>query len=91
MRGALLCLYPVQDVRSEMIVGAHMPDTESATRAAALLTRACQRAQLDRRRLVLHPDNGGPMKASAMVATLERLGVLPSFSRPRVSNDSPCS
>jgi len=31
------------------------------------------------------------MKASTMVATLERLGVLPSINRPRVSNDNPFS
>lgn len=39
----------------------------------------------------LHADNGGPMKGSTMKATLERLGVIPSFSRPRVSDDNPYS
>ena len=39
--------------------------------------------------LVLHADNGGPMKGSTMLATLHRLGVLASFSRPRVSDDNP--
>lgn len=38
--------------------------------------------------IVRHPDNGGPMKGATTLATLERLGVLPSFSRPRVSNDN---
>ncbi len=41
--------------------------------------------------LVLHSDNGGPMKGSTMLATLQRLGVVPSFSRPGVSNDNPFS
>jgi len=36
--------------------------------------------------IVYHADNGGPMKGATMLATLERLGVAPSFSRPRVSN-----
>jgi transposase InsO family protein len=40
---------------------------------------------------VLHADNGGPMKGATMLATLERLGVIPSFSRPRVSDDNPYS
>jgi len=40
---------------------------------------------------VLHADNGGPMKGATMVATLERLGVLASFSRPGVSDDNPFS
>ena len=39
--------------------------------------------------LVLHADNGGPMKGSTMLATLQRLGVVASFSRPSVSDDNP--
>jgi putative transposase len=35
---------------------------------------------------VLHPDNGGPMKGATLLATLERLEVLASFSRPVASN-----
>ncbi|MCP3961575.1 MAG: transposase, partial [bacterium] len=34
---------------------------------------------------------GGPMKGSTMLATLKRLGVVASFSRPRVSDDNPYS
>ncbi len=37
--------------------------------------------------LVLHSDNGGPMKGATMRATL-RLGVVPSFGRPQVSDDN---
>ncbi len=36
---------------------------------------------------VLHSDNGAPVKG----ATLQRLGVIRSFSRPAVSNDNPHS
>ncbi len=39
----------------------------------------------------LHSDNGGPMKGATMLATLKRLGVIPSFSRPSVSDDNPFS
>ena len=38
---------------------------------------------------VRHPDNGGGMKGSTKRATLEALGIAPSFSRPRASNDNP--
>jgi transposase InsO family protein len=91
VRGRFLYLYLILDVWSRKIVAAHVYDTECATHAAALFARTCQHAALDPRGLVLHADNGGPMKGSTMVATLERLGVLPSFSRPRVSNDNPFS
>ena len=37
----------------------------------------------------LHSDNGNPMKGTTMIMTLYNLGVIPSYSRPRVSNDSP--
>ncbi|MCP4354591.1 MAG: transposase, partial [Proteobacteria bacterium] len=41
--------------------------------------------------LVLHSDNGSPMKGATMLATLQKLGIASSFSRPSVSNDNPYS
>lgn len=46
---------------------------------------------IDPEGLILHSDNGSPMKGSTMLATLQHLGVMPSFSRPSVSNDNPYS
>ncbi len=40
---------------------------------------------------MLHSDNGSPMKGATMLATLQKLGVVPSFSRPSVSDDNPYS
>ena len=54
--------------------------------------RSGERLGIDAQGLVLHSDNGGgPMKGSTMLATLERLGIVASFSRPRVSDDNPYS
>lgn len=39
--------------------------------------------------LVLHSDNGSPMKGATLLETLYNLGITPSRSRPRVSNDNP--
>ncbi|STQ90181.1 Integrase core domain [Iodobacter fluviatilis] len=39
--------------------------------------------------LVLHSDNGAPMKSYTLKAKMEMLGSASSFSRPRVSNDNP--
>jgi putative transposase len=39
----------------------------------------------------VHSDNGGPMKGQTMLATMQRLGVAHSRSRPSVSNDNPFS
>jgi transposase InsO family protein len=91
VRGRFFYLYLLMDVWSRKIVGWKVYDVESAALAAALFTDACAQQRLDPRGIVLHADNGGPMKGATMVATLERLGVRASFSRPSVSNDNPFS
>jgi putative transposase len=40
---------------------------------------------------VLPADNGSPMKGATLLATRQRLGGVPAFSRPAVSNDNPYS
>lgn len=36
-------------------------------------------------------EDGGPMKGATMLATMQKLGVVQSFSRPHVSDDNPYS
>jgi hypothetical protein len=40
------------------------------------------------KRPVLHGDNGATLKATTVLAMLHWLGIKPSYSRPRVSNDN---
>jgi putative transposase len=40
---------------------------------------------------VLHGDNGSTLKATTVLAMLQWLGVKPSYSRPRVSDDNACA
>ena len=89
VRGAFFYLYLVVDVYSRKIVGWQVHPEESAQLAAQLVQSAIVAAGADPRRLVLHADNGGPMRGSTMLATLQRLGVVASFSRPAVSDDNP--
>jgi putative transposase len=89
--GKFFYLYLFVDVWSRKIVGWEVHEEESAEHAALLFETICQLSGIDPSGLVLHADNGGPMKGATMVATLERLGVLTSFSRPRVSDDNPYS
>jgi putative transposase len=91
VRGTFFYLYVVMDVWSRKIVGWQTHTTESSEHAAALIAAACTSEGIERDRLVLHSDNGAPMKGATMLATLQALGVVPSFSRPRVSNDNPYS
>ena len=91
VRGLFFYLYLVEDVWSRTIVGWEVYDEESMEHAATLIDRVASETGVPRDQLVLHSDNGGPMKGSTMLATLQRLGIVPSFSRPRVSDDNPFS
>jgi transposase InsO family protein len=88
VRGVFLYLYLIMDVFSRKIVGWSVHADESAEHAASLMRTTCGSLGLDPGGIVLHSDNGGPMKGSTMLATLQWLGVVPSFSRPSVKNDN---
>lgn len=89
IRGRYLYLYMFMDVWSRRIVGWEVHYEESAENSAALISRIM--AEENFAGAVLHADNGGPMKGATMLATLQRLHVVPSFSRPHVSDDNPFS
>jgi len=89
VRGVFYYLYLVLDIFSRKVVAYGIYDVESAELASSLVEWACEREGVARDTLVLHADNGGPMKGSTMLATLQRLGVVASFSRPSVSDDNP--
>lgn len=91
IQGCYYYLYLVMDVYSRKIVGWQIHESENAQLSSELLRDICYRQQIQANQLTLHSDNGGPMKGSTMLATLQHLGVVPSFSRPSVSNDNPYS
>jgi putative transposase len=91
VRGMFFYLYLFVDVWSRKIIAATVFEEESMDLSARLFTRACFTHGVRPEGLVLHSDNGGPMKGSTMLATLQKLGVVPSFSRPMVSDDNPYS
>jgi putative transposase len=88
VRGRFFKLYVVIDVWSRMIVGAVVHEAEDASLAAELIETCCAEQGVTADQLVLHSDNGGAMKGNTMLAKLQQLGVMPSFSRPSVSDDN---
>jgi transposase InsO family protein len=65
---------------------------ESSEQAADVLRKARFAEILPlNHELVLYSDNGSPIKGATMLATMQKMGVMPSFSRPSVSNDNPFS
>lgn len=89
VRGAFFYQYLVLDIFSRKIVTEEVHAEEDSQRAAELIAQACATEGIDPGQLTLHSDNGSPMKGATLLATLQQLGVMPSFSRPRVSNDNP--
>ena len=88
VRGTFYYLYLMLDIWSRKVVGWEVHAEESTELAAKLAERACVDEGVEPGSLALHSDNGGPMKGSTMLATLQRLGIAPSFSRPSVSDDN---
>lgn len=91
LRGQFFFLYLIVDIWSRKIVGWEVHESEESDHASNLVARAAADEEVDPGRVTLHSDNGGPMKSATMLATLQRLGVAASFSRPRVSDDNPYS
>ncbi len=91
VKGIFLYLYLVMDIYSRKIVGWQVHEEESSILASSLMIDICQREGVVPDQVTLHSDNGSPMKGATMLATLQELGVVPSFSRPSVSNDNPYS
>jgi len=91
VRGLYFYLYLFLDVFSRKIVGFEVNDRESAELSSQLLMKICATEGIKKHQLTTHADNGGSMKGATILATMQRLGVMPSFSRPSVSNDNPYS
>jgi len=91
VKGLFFYLYLILDLYSRKIVGWEVFEQESGEHAATVVHRAVVAEGRLLQPLVLHADNGSPMKGATLRATLERLGITASYSRPRVSNDNPFS
>jgi putative transposase len=90
-KGIYYYLYLVLDLYSRKIIAWEIWLEESAENASTLVRRGVLKEQRTAvsEPLVLHSDNGSPMKGASLLETLYSLGITPSRSRPRVSNDNP--
>ena len=94
VRGVWLYLYLVIDVWSHKVVASDGAELEDPAIAPDLMSWVCLRERISRARkqpLIIRADNGNAMRAATLESRLEELGLLRSFSRPRVSNDNPYS
>jgi putative transposase len=84
-------LYVILDVYSRYAVGWMVAQAESADLAHQLIAETCAKEGIEPGQLTLHADRGSSMQSKSVALLLADLGVLPSHSRPRVSNDNPYS
>jgi transposase InsO family protein len=91
IQGRWFYLYLILDLYSRKIVGFEVHDTDSADHAAHLARRTALAEAVHAMpvRPVLHGDNGATLKGTTVLAMLHWLGIEPSYSRPRVSDDNP--
>jgi putative transposase len=90
VQGRWFYLYLILDLYSRKIVGFEVHDTDTAEHAAHLARRTAFAEGVPAMtvRPVLHGDNGATLKATTVLAMLHWLGITPSYSRPRVSDDN---
>jgi len=91
IKGEHYYLYMIEDIYSRKIVGWEAHTSETGEQAAELLQKSVWSEKCIGQPLVLHSDNGSPMKSFTMQAKMYDLGITGSRSRPRVSNDNPYS
>lgn len=91
VKGLHYYLYMIEDIYSRKIVGFEVHQSETGELASELIQRAIWAEKCSHTGLVLHSDNGSPMKCLTMQAKMYELGVSGSRSRPGVSNDNPYS
>jgi len=86
--GKFYYLYMFVDIWSRKVVGWEVHESENMIKSSQLISKIYKAEGLAPDQITLHSDNGGPMKGATMLATLQALGIMPSFSRPSVSNDN---
>ena len=91
VQGLFFYLYLFMDIYSRKIVGWQIYTTQRADLASQIMKDIAIKESIEPNQVILHSDNGSPMKGATFLTTLQKLGVMPSFSRPSVSDDNPYS
>lgn len=89
--GVYLNLYVIIDLYSRYIVAWMVSQKENSALAKQLFAEAIARYKVEPRTLTVHMDRGAPMTSQGFQELLLRLGVSPSYARPRISDDNPYS
>lgn len=91
VQGIFFYLYLFMDIYSRKIVGWQIYAKQSSELASELIKDIAINENIQADTVTLHSDNGSPMKGATFLTTLQKLGIMPTFSRPSVSDDNPYS
>jgi transposase InsO family protein len=84
-------LYTVLDIYSRYIVGWMIAEVESSELARQLIAATALKQEIQPDQLILHADNGAPMRGKPLAQLLVDLGITKSHNRPHTSDDNPFS
>ena len=87
VKGLFFYLYTIIDIWDKSIVGWAVHEAESDEYATELFVSALYENNLPE--VHIHSDNGNSMKGISLMTLFDRLDLVNSYSRPRVSNDNP--
>ena len=91
IQGMFYYLYLFMDIYSRKIVGWQIYTQQKSDLASEIMKDIAIKEHILPNQVTLHSDNGSPMKGATFLTTLQKLGIMPSFSRPSVSDDNPYS
>lgn len=86
--GKYFFLYMIIDMYSRKVVGWGVAAQESGALARKIFARALEAEGVCANQLIVHADNGKPMRSRTLLSLFELLAVTASFGRPHTSNDN---
>jgi len=86
VNGIYYYLYLIMDVWSRCIVGWSIHESESSEYSEKLIEQTIK--EQNATGVVIHSDNGKPMRNGNITSLFQRLGIISSYSRPRISTDN---
>lgn len=87
-KGTYYYLYMVIDMYSRKVVAWSVYAKEDGAMARAMFAEALEAEGITEYCLIVHSDNGKPMRSVTLRSLFEKLGIMVSYGRPHTSNDN---
>lgn len=88
LKGTYFYLYMIIDMYSRKVVGWEVFPKEDGTLARFLFAQALEAEKIPAGQIIVHSDNGKPMRSVSLRGLFDKLGVTASYGRPHTSNDN---